>query len=182
MPLLLPVWLGKFINLNKGVSAKYLSKSRVCNSSNKCLIRVLWPLCTCQAHILTLLQVSNHYSENYMRSCGDMNPLWCVYMAIFLCKSREVCNSSIKNWSEFCDLYAHVQPIFLLCCKFQIIILKTAGEVAETWTLLWHVYKTIFLSICLCWGCTAQPSRPIRVMSSMISLLNHTFSWAGLVL
>ena len=33
-----------------------LSKSRICKSSNKNLIRVLWPLC-----INPLLQVSNHY-------------------------------------------------------------------------------------------------------------------------
>ena len=54
--------------------------------------------------------------------------------------------SSIKNWSEFCDLYAHAQPIFLLCCKFQIIILKTVRDDAETWSLLCNVYKAIFVS------------------------------------
>ena len=67
-----------------------------------------------------------------------------VYNTIFLSKSR-LCNSSNKILSEFCDLYAHAQPIFLLCCKFQIIILKTV-EVAEAETLLCHVYKTNFLS------------------------------------
>ena len=33
--------------------------------------------------------------------------------------------------SEFCDLYAHTQPIFLLWGKFQNILLKTV-EVAKT--------------------------------------------------
>ena len=49
---------------------------------------------------------------------------------------------------EFCNLYAYVQPIFLLCCKFQIIIFKTEGEVADTQTLVHvcHVCKTNFLS------------------------------------
>ena len=37
----------------------------------------------------------------------------------------------IKIWSEFCDIYVHAQPIFLLCYKFQTIILKTI-EIAET--------------------------------------------------
>ena len=50
-----------------------------------------------------------------------------------------------KKWSELCDLYAHVQFIFLLCWKFQIIILKTL-DVAETRTLLCYVYKAMFLS------------------------------------
>ena len=66
-------------------TTKFMSKSRVCNSSNKNMIRVLWPLCTYPAYIL-------------------------------------------------------------IFCKFQIIILKTVGEVAETQTLLCHVYKTNFLS------------------------------------
>ena len=79
--------------LRHAYEAKFLSKSRVWNSSNINLIRVLWPLCTCPIYILTLLQVSNHYLEN-CRSCG-----------------------------------AHVQSIFLLCCKFLIIILKTVGVV-----------------------------------------------------
>ena len=51
--------------------------------------------------------------------------------------------AAITIWSEFCDLYANVQPIFLLYCKFQIIILKTI-EVTETQTLLYHVYNAIF--------------------------------------
>ena len=47
--------------------------------------------------------------------------------------------------SEFYDIYANALPIFLLCCKFEIIILKTV-EVAETEDLLCHVYKAKFLS------------------------------------
>ena len=53
---------------------------------------------------------------------------------------------ALNIWSEFCDLYAHAQPIFLLYCKFQIIILKTVGDVTETRTVLCHVYKAKFLS------------------------------------
>ena len=52
--------------------AIFLSKSRVCSSSDKSLIRVLWSLRTCPAYILTLLQVSNHYLEN-CRGCWDTN-------------------------------------------------------------------------------------------------------------
>ena len=51
----------------------FLSKSVICNSNNKHLIRVLWPSWTCPAYILTLLQVSNDYFEN-CRSCGNTNP------------------------------------------------------------------------------------------------------------
>ena len=52
MPPLLPIWL---------FMPKFLSKSRVCNSSNNNLIGVLWPLCTCPVYILTLLQISSYY-------------------------------------------------------------------------------------------------------------------------
>ena len=52
---------------------KFLRKSRVCDYSKKKLIRILWPLCTCPANILTLLQVSNRYLVN-CRSYGDTNP------------------------------------------------------------------------------------------------------------
>ena len=124
--------------------AIFLSKSQACNSSNKTLIRVLWPFCTCPAYILTLLKVSNHYHEN-CRSCRDTALLGHTYVANLLNISR-LCNSSNKIWSEFCDLYAYAQPISLLCCKFQIIRLKTAGEVAETRIYLCHAYKVIFLS------------------------------------
>ena len=111
--------------------AKFLSKSRVCNSSNKIFIRVLWPLCTCPAYILTFLQVSNHYLENCWRSkYGNMKPTSpYVQASIFLSKSR-VCNSSNKS------LIKVLWPLctFLFCCNFQIIILKTVGEVVETQT------------------------------------------------
>ena len=69
--------------------AKILSKPRVCNSSNKTLIRVLWPLCTCPAYILTLLQISNYYLENCRLLRHE------PYYVIFI-KSR-VCNSSNKK-------------------------------------------------------------------------------------
>ena len=51
---------------------------------------------------------------------------------------------AIKIRLEFCDLYAHVKPILLLCCKFLIIMLKTVKGVAEIQTLLCLVYKAIF--------------------------------------
>ena len=57
-----------------------------------------------------------------------------------------VSNSISKIWSEFCDLYALAMPIFLLFCKFLVIILKTVGGVAEIRTLLCYVYKDIFQS------------------------------------
>ena len=46
-------------------------------------------------------------------------------------------------------LYA--QCIYLLRCKFQTITLETVGEVAETITLLCHVYMAIFLSKSSVW-------------------------------
>ena len=83
---------------------------------------------------------------------------------IFVCtgKSREG-NSRNKYLirSEFCDLYAHAQPIFLLCCKFPTIILKTV-EVAETWSLLCHVYKTNFLSKSRV--CNSNNNNSIRIL------------------
>ena len=88
--------------------ATFQSKSRVCNSSNKKLIRVPWPLCTCPAYILTLLQDSNHYLENCSSSCRETNPTMPYVQAIFQSKSSP-CNSS-----KFCDLYAHAH----LYCYF----------------------------------------------------------------
>ena len=68
-----------------------------------------------------------------------------MYKTNFLRKSR-VCNSTYDNlirvlWA-LCTLSAHS----LLWCTFQTIILKTVGRVAETRTLICHVYKTNFLS------------------------------------
>ena len=118
---------------------KFLSKSRLHNSTIYILNRVLWPLCTSSVYILTLVQVSNHYLENYRRSCGNTNPTMPCVLDNFPGKSR-VSNSPIIIRSEFFDLYAHVQSICLLWCKFQTITLKTVGGVAEMRTLLCHVY------------------------------------------
>ena len=54
-----------------------------------------------------------------------------------------------KKKSEFCDPYAHARPIslYLLCCKFQIIILKTVRVVAETRTLLYHMYDKLSIKV-----------------------------------
>ena len=141
MPPLLPVWLCRFILWTKSKKKSYfiniLSKSRVCNSTNENLMRVLWPLCPCPACILTLLQVSNHYLEN-CKNCWDPNPTCHVYEARFISKSW-VCNASNRKMIRY--LYADAQPICLLCCKFLNITLKTEGGIAETRTLLCHVYK-----------------------------------------
>ena len=80
---------------------------------------------------------------------------------VYIMKSR-VCNSSNKNWSEFCDLYAYAQPIFLLCCKYQII-LKTV-EVAETQTLLCHVYKAILSKSKVCNSSNKKLIRFLRLL------------------
>ena len=64
-----------------------------------------------------------------------------VYKAKFLSKSK-LCNSSNKNLIRI--LYPSCTCPFSLCCKFQIIILKTK-EVAKTRTLLFHEYKAEFL-------------------------------------
>ena len=111
-----------------------LSKSRVCNFSNKNLIRVLWPLTTCPAYIFTLLHGLNHYLENY-RSCRDINPIMpCVYDKFSLVNQGYV-TLPIIIWSESFDLYAHAKCISLLWCKFQTITLKIVGGVAETRTV-----------------------------------------------
>ena len=49
----------------------FVSKSRVCNSTNNNSNKILWLLCTCSVYILTMMQVSNHYFEN-CRRCGDI--------------------------------------------------------------------------------------------------------------
>ena len=85
-------------------------------------------------------------------------------MTNFLSKSRNV-TLAIKNWSELGDLYAYAQPIFLLCCKFQIIILKTVGEVAEMRALLCHMYKVIFLNKSRI--CNSSNENSIRVLSGL---------------
>ena len=72
---------------------------------------------------------------------------------------------AIKHLSEIYDLYAYAQPIFLLCCKLQIIILKTIGEVAETRYLLCHVYKVIFLNKSRI--CNSSKENSIRVLSRL---------------
>ena len=122
----------------------FRSKSRACYSTNNNSIRVLWLICKWSVYILTMVQVSNHYFKN-CREVVETRTLLChVYKTIFLSKTR-VCNSSKTFWSEFCVLYAHSNPIFLLCCESQKSVLKTVGEVEETRTLLFHVYKTNFL-------------------------------------
>ena len=59
-----------------------------------------------------------------------------MILLTFLSKSLSNKNLIIILWPSC--------TIFLLCCKFQITILKTV-EVAETRTMLGHVYKVIFL-------------------------------------
>ena len=101
----------------------------------------MWPSCICPTYILTVMQVSNHYLEN-CGSCWDTAILCHVYEAKFLSKSR-VCNSGHKIFIRaLWPLCTLAQPTFLLCC----INLKTVARVAETWTLLCHVYEAIFQS------------------------------------
>ena len=61
-----------------------------------------------------------------------------MHKAKFLSKSR-VHNSTTN------DLITVLRPLCLLWCKFQIITLKTVGDVAETRTIICHVYKATFL-------------------------------------
>ena len=52
------------------------------------------------------------------------------------------------------------------------------------WASIVHVYdKGIFILALLQFVCVEllQPSQPIRVMLSEVSLPNHTFSWVGFV-
>ena len=89
-----------------------------------------------------------------------------------LSKSRNVI-LAIKNWSELGDLYAYAQPIFLLCCKFKIITLKTV-EVAKTRSLPCHVYKVIFLNKSRI--CNSSNENLIRVLShALLILLQYKF-------
>ena len=85
-----------------------------------------------------------------------------------LSKSR-ICNSTSKNYLEFCDLYAHALPIFLLC-KFKIIILKTV-EFAETRILLCHVLKAKVISKSrICNSSTAKFDKSFVTFMHMPSL------------
>ena len=105
--------------------ATFLSKSRVCNSSYKNLISVIFmhmrSLFSYFAAILKIVEVA------------ETQALLChVCKAIFLNKLR-VCNSSNKHLIRVLWPLCTAQPtcVVLLCCKFQIIILKTV-EVADT--------------------------------------------------
>ena len=119
-------------------SLAFPSKSRVCNSSNENLSE----LCDIYAHALLiylplfwkLQKLPRH--KPYYAMCMRQN-FWVNQGYVSLAK---------KIWSELCDLYAHAQPILLVCCKFLIITLKTVGGVAETQILLCHVYNAIFQS------------------------------------
>ena len=117
-------------------------------SSNETLISILWPFRTCQANILTLLQVLNHYFETVGEVAETRTLLCQVYKAKFLSKYRE-CNSSNEIWSEFCDFCAHAQPIFLLCCKFQSIIFETEGEVAgrKPYYVMWWLRHQRYITL-----------------------------------
>ena len=89
-----------------------------------------------------------------------MNPTMSVYTAKFLINLRYL-TPAIKILSKFCDLYAHCLPILPLCCEFQIIFLKTVGEVAERRTVLCHVCKAKFL--CKSRVCNSSNKKLTRV-------------------
>ena len=93
--------------------AKFLYNSKVCNSINKNLIRILWSLCICRAYILTLPQASNHYLENCRWSCEIQTLLCHMNKTNF----RYVTLWTII-WSELCDLYA--QSIFYILTMVQV--------------------------------------------------------------
>ena len=88
--------------------AIFLSKSSVCNTSNEIMIRLLRPICTCSAYIVTLLQVSIiilktvEVVEKY---------LYYVYKAKFLGKSR-VCNFSNKNLIQTSVTFVHMVSLY----------------------------------------------------------------------
>ena len=79
-----------------------------------------------------------------VEAADTWTPLCNVNMANFLVNEGYV-NLAIKICSKFCDLYAQALLMVLLCCKLKIIMLKTA-KVAETQTLIEHVYKVKFVS------------------------------------
>ena len=57
------------------------------------------------------------------------------------------CHSRELNSAIICFLYAHVQCISELCCKFQIPAFKSVGGVAETRTVVKSVtYVRMYVS------------------------------------
>ena len=159
------------------------------------MIRVLWPLCTCPAYILSFLQLSNHYletvevaetwtlpchmyKENFLVNQGYVTlaikydqssltfihtsshifftllqvsnqrrePFYAVHIRQTFLVNQGHVTLAIK-FDQSSVTFMHMPSIYsLCCCKFQIIILKTVGEVEDTRTLLCHVYMAIFLS------------------------------------
>ena len=75
----------------------FLSKSRVCNSNNNNVIRVVWLLCTCLVHSFTMVQVSNHYLEN-CRSCRDTNSTIVTDGHTYICMTdgKTICPPSLR--------------------------------------------------------------------------------------
>ena len=112
--------------------AKSLCKSRVCNSSNK-----IWSeFCDLNAYALPIFLLCGNFQITISKTVRCKHKL--PYYAMSMRQNSKVNSGyvTLAIWSEFCDLYAHALPISLLCCKFQIIILKTVWEVAETRTQL----------------------------------------------
>ena len=96
-----------------GYKAKPLNKSRVYNSCNDSLIRVLWSSCICLTYTFSVMQVSNHNHES-CRSSETWTRLCNVNMANCLVMNR-VCNSSNKK------MIRDTRPLYT--CPFYILTL-----------------------------------------------------------
>ena len=88
---------------------------------------------------------------------------------------------------------ARSEPFFLFCpdCCLNVVSVIVGTFLGKRGLLALHFFS-LWLVFCLClfalhFGvCVSADvlrlSQPNRVMSSSVSLPNHTFSWAGLVL
>ena len=142
-------WKLQKLRRHKPYYAMFMRQIFLVNPGYVTLAIKIWSeFCDLHAHALPIFLLCCKFQIIILKTVqvGETQTILChLYDAIFWVNPGYA-TLAIKNWSEFCDLYVHAQPIFLLCCKFRIIILKTVGAVMEAWTLLCHVYKAIFLS------------------------------------
>ena len=157
----------------------FLSKLRVCNTSNNNLIEVLWPLCIYSVYILTLVQVPNYIT---LKTVGGVAETWHFYAMcirqIFWVNQGYV-TLTIIIWSELFDLYAYAQSLRVYPSygeSFKLsITLKTVGGVEEIRTLLCHVYKTNFLSKSRV--CNSINNDSISVLWPLCTCLVYILPW-----
>ena len=153
MPPLLPVWLCRVIILNKKQKKTYFIITDWNpvhgNLGHVILVTMLWSYSLNFMHMLNLYlfcsKVSNHKHEN-CSSCRGMNSfIHCEYGKMskknpgYLTLVIKIRLIKIRDLWPLCTCSAF---IFLLCCKFQIISLKTV-EVAKTWAL-YAMYRSHF--------------------------------------